>query len=265
MIGRFIHTRQSDAQPLFGFEGAGVVVGHAIHHPRATDGHLQRPASEPAARRRRRIRRFSRVWQRRRFARLDWKVYARTGKAFVRLHQDETNLLCTLAIDNSRSMNFPDRSQTRSARIEIELCTLSGNGVELCDFAGARSSGCCRCLVKMPRRCCHPVVQPSHIAHVQKIIAEFATQQATVMAPALRRLYEAARRSSVLILFSDFLMDDLDAVFAQLRMFRHDRCEVIALHLVHPDEERLPAGAAFRFFDPGGCGAVAMCSGGNSS
>ena len=38
--------------------------------------------------------------------RLDWKVLARTGKAFVRLHQDETNLLCTLAIDASGSMLF---------------------------------------------------------------------------------------------------------------------------------------------------------------
>ena len=76
------------------------------------------------------------------------------------------------------------------------------------------------------------------------------------MAPALRRLYEGARRGSVLMLFSDFLMDDLDAVFARLRMFRHDRWEVIALHLVHPDEERLPVGAAFRFFDPEGDGQV---------
>ena len=38
--------------------------------------------------------------------RLDWKVLARTGKAYVRLFQDETNLLCTLAIDASGSMNF---------------------------------------------------------------------------------------------------------------------------------------------------------------
>ena len=38
--------------------------------------------------------------------RLDWKVYSRTGKAFVRLYQDETNLLCTLALDASGSMAF---------------------------------------------------------------------------------------------------------------------------------------------------------------
>jgi uncharacterized protein (DUF58 family) len=38
--------------------------------------------------------------------RLDWKVLGRTGKPFVRLYQDETNLLCTLALDVSGSMLF---------------------------------------------------------------------------------------------------------------------------------------------------------------
>src|SRR5438046_4095838 len=38
--------------------------------------------------------------------RLDWKVLARTGKSYLRLFQDETNLLCTLAIDASGSMQF---------------------------------------------------------------------------------------------------------------------------------------------------------------
>jgi hypothetical protein len=36
-------------------------------------------------------------------------------------------------------------------------------------------------------------------------------------------------------------------VFAAVRLFRHRQSEVIVLHLVHPDEERLPEGAAFRF------------------
>src|SRR5687767_7108405 len=38
--------------------------------------------------------------------RLDWKVLARTGRAYVRLFQDETNLSCMLALDASGSMQF---------------------------------------------------------------------------------------------------------------------------------------------------------------
>src|SRR5436190_12762069 len=38
--------------------------------------------------------------------RLDWKVLARTGRAYTRLYQDETNLLCTMVVDASSSMQF---------------------------------------------------------------------------------------------------------------------------------------------------------------
>src|SRR5580698_9782717 len=36
--------------------------------------------------------------------RIDWKVLGRTGRPYVRLYQDETNLLCTMLLDSSRSM-----------------------------------------------------------------------------------------------------------------------------------------------------------------
>src|SRR5512136_3001162 len=38
--------------------------------------------------------------------RLDWKVLARSERAYIRLYQDETNLLCTLLVDASGSMRF---------------------------------------------------------------------------------------------------------------------------------------------------------------
>ena len=46
---------------------------------------------------------------------------------------------------------------------------------------------------------------------------------------------------------SDFLMDDIEEVFAALRLFRHRGWDIVVLHVVHPDEERLPEGIAFRF------------------
>src|SRR5688572_33508627 len=48
--------------------------------------------------------------------RLDWKVLARTGKSYLRLFQDETNLLCTLAIDASGSMNFGQAVKSRGSK-----------------------------------------------------------------------------------------------------------------------------------------------------
>ena len=49
------------------------------------------------------------------------------------------------------------------------------------------------------------------------------------------------------MLVSDFLMEDAEEVFAALRLFRHRGWDVVVLHVVHPDEERLPEGMAYRF------------------
>ena len=56
----------------------------------------------------------------------------------------------------------------------------------------------------------------------------------------------------MLLLISDFLMDDLEEVFAALRLFRHRGWEVVILHLVHPDEERLPEGVGLPLRGHGG-------------
>ena len=53
--------------------------------------------------------------------RLDWKVYGRTGRPYLRLYQDETNLTCTLLMDASGSMSFggDDRGpQRRGSKLE---------------------------------------------------------------------------------------------------------------------------------------------------
>jgi hypothetical protein len=188
---------------------------------------------------------------------------ARPGKAFVRLHRDETNLLCTLAIDNSRSMDFPGQSPLDPRGSKLTYARYLATALSQVISLGQDQVGVAM-LGENTGTMLPPGGTPTHVARVQQIIANFATQPATAMAPALRRLCEGACRGSVLMLFSDFLMDDLDAVFARLRMFRHDRWEVIALHLVHPDEERLPVGAAFRFFDPEGGWPGAVLASGNS-
>src|SRR5947209_1894366 len=50
--------------------------------------------------------------------RLDWKVLARTGKAFIRLHQDETNLRLTIVLDASNSMRFGAMNGRDQSKLE---------------------------------------------------------------------------------------------------------------------------------------------------
>lgn len=178
--------------------------------------------------------------------RVDWKVLARTGKAFVRLHQEETNLACTLAIDASGSMDFGAAATPQRHGSKLEYAQYLATALSHVISRGQDRVGLA-VLDGQLRHALPPAGTLSHVAHVQEQIEGLATRPALRMAPALLELFRRSGRRGVLLLMSDFLMEDLEEVFVALRLFRHRRWEVIVLHLVHPGEERLPAGTAFRF------------------
>jgi uncharacterized protein (DUF58 family) len=174
--------------------------------------------------------------------RLDWKVLARTGRSYVRLYQDETNLVCTLALDASGSMAFGGLSgQTKLAYTQYLATALAhviSRGQDQVGLAIAAET---------LREFIAPGSKPTHLAQIYDKIEKVATTPATQMADALRDLFSRLSRRGVLLLMSDFLWDDLEDAFSALRLFRRRYWEVILLHIIHPEEERLPQGAAFRF------------------
>ncbi|MEZ6059316.1 MAG: DUF58 domain-containing protein [Planctomycetaceae bacterium] len=178
--------------------------------------------------------------------RMDWKVYARTGKSYVRLYQDETNLSCTLAIDASRSMLFGADGDSTTQNSKLEYAQFLATGFSHV-IAGAQDHVGIAVLADDLLEAIPPGGAPTHVARVQDAIASIATRESTRLAPGLRSLFERTKSRGVLLVVSDFLIDDAEDTFAVLRLFRHRQFEVILLHLVHPDEERLPEGAAFRF------------------
>jgi uncharacterized protein (DUF58 family) len=178
--------------------------------------------------------------------RLDWKVLARTGKAFVRIHQEETNLSCALAIDASGSMRFgaADRRNAAGSKLEYvqylatalsHVISRTQDQVGLAILNGS--------LVDWLA----PGAMSSHVEHLQQVIEKLETRPSPRMAEGMRNLFERCRRRGVLLLMSDFLMEDVEEVFAALRLFRHRGWDIVVLHVVHPDEERLPQGVAYRF------------------
>ena len=178
--------------------------------------------------------------------RLDWKVLGRTGKSFVRLYQDETNLLCTLALDASGSMQFGARSGGNTAAAKLEYTQYLATAMSYIIVHGQDQVGLA-VLDGRLREHLPPGGTLSHLARVHETIEKLATERTTRMAAGLHELFERSKRRGVLLLMSDFLMDDLAEVFAAVRLFRHRNWEVAVLHLLHPDEERLPEGTAYRF------------------
>jgi uncharacterized protein (DUF58 family) len=184
--------------------------------------------------------------------RLDWKVLARTGRAYTRLYQDETNLSCMLVLDASGSMRFGPGG-TKLEYVQYLATALSQVIGRQQDQVGLAV------VADAVAEFWPPGGTPGHVAHLQALIEGTKTRPATDLAAALRDLFLRLHRRGVLLVLSDFLVDDLEAVFAAVRLFRHRRWEVILLHVVHPQEERLPEGAAYRFEGLEKEGAVA-CS-----
>lgn len=178
--------------------------------------------------------------------RLDWKVFARTGKAYIRIFQDETNLLCTLAMDVSGSMRFGSRSEKDLRGSKLEYAQYLATALSHVISHGQDQVGLAVLTEKL-QELLPPGSTQRHISRVQELIERLQTQPTRTMAPGLRNLFERTTWRGVLLLISDFLMEDLEELFSVVRLFRHRPSEVVLLHLIHPDEERLPEGAAYRF------------------
>ncbi len=200
--------------------------------------------------------------------RLDWKVLARTGRAYVRLYQDETNLNCMLCIDASASMQFgseprglsPRNLDARGLRVRRSLSEAgsprTGSKLEYVQYlATALSHVITRqqdqvglaLLGDGLQQFVEPGSTSTHAARVQSAIEAIETRPTTQLEDGLRDLFGRIARRGVLLIVSDFLVDDLEAAWSGVRLFRHRHWDVVVLHIVHPEEERLPAGAAYRF------------------
>lgn len=178
--------------------------------------------------------------------RLDWKVLGRTGKSFVRIYQDETNLLCTLALDASGSMAFGAPRRGGPVLPKLEYIQYLSTAMSYLIVHGQDQVGLA-VLDETLRTHLPPGGTLTHLARLHEEIEQLVVRPSTTMAGGLRALFEQSKRRGVLLLMSDFLMDDLSDVFATVKLFRHRNWEVAVLHLVHPEEESLPDGTAFRF------------------
>ena len=175
--------------------------------------------------------------------RLDWKVLGRTGRSYVKLYQDETNLLCTACIDSSGSMGFSGFNNKPSKLDFVQRFTAALAYM----IAGQQDQVGLAVIGRGLESCLDPGSTTQHLETLYSTIDALAAKGESNLAQGLHDLFSRSLRRGVLLLMSDFLVDDLDRVFAAVRLFRHRHWEVAILHIVHPEEERLPEGRAYRF------------------
>ncbi len=167
--------------------------------------------------------------------RLDWKVYGKSDKYYIKQYEDETNLRVYLVLDSSGSMGFhgeeaPWSKHTCVAHLAATLGYLfmrQGDAVGAMSFAQ-------EVLQYLPAS-----VRPSHLEDIFRLMDAAPGRGATGLVSALQTISERARPRSLVILLSDMLGADDEALML-LRVLRSRRHEVVVFHALDPAELTLP-------------------------
>jgi uncharacterized protein (DUF58 family) len=179
---------------------------------------------------------------------VDWKVFARTDRHYVRLYDAERNLLTYLVVDKSGSMDFAGAVQTTGSKLEHASRLAAALGylvVREGDEVG----------LSLADTTLHTHLPPSGSwAHLNRMLDSLGRARAdgrTDLGSCLEQVFARIKRRGVLIVFSDFL-DVSPPFWKRIDLFRRSRFDVILFHIVHPEELDLPALAAARFLETEG-------------
>jgi uncharacterized protein (DUF58 family) len=173
---------------------------------------------------------------------LDWRVYARSDRYFIKKFEDETNLRCYFLTDRSPSMEFrsvgytkADYGATLAATLAYFLY-LQGDAVGLLTFDEQVRE-------YLPAR--H---RTGHLRHLMLALEKPAPGKATNLTHPLRRIAEMVRRRSLIILISDFLapLEQLDRELLAVAACGH---ELVVFQLLDPAELTFNFGQASMFQD----------------
>ncbi|HET6512102.1 MAG TPA: DUF58 domain-containing protein [Candidatus Kapabacteria bacterium] len=163
---------------------------------------------------------------------IDWKLFARTDRHYIKQFEEETNLKAYIVVDASKSMNYSSdpkkiitkyRYATLLSAALAYLLMRQQDGVGLAIFDEQLRTF-------MPAR-----LKRTYLTEMLKMLTISEPSNKTATKYALRRVAERLKRRGMVIVISDFL-DDPDETIASMRLIQHMGHEVLAFHVLDPVE-----------------------------
>jgi uncharacterized protein (DUF58 family) len=165
---------------------------------------------------------------------VDWKVWSKTDKLYLKQYEEETNLLSYLLVDTSESMAYR-----------------SGENVTKLQYAQFLASALAYMILKQQdsvglivfddavRRYLKPAGSPSQLKEVIRLLDVTPAREKSDLSVVFHDLAERFKKRGIVAVFSD-LFDDVEKVVSGLKHFRHRRHEVIVFHILDPAEIEFP-------------------------
>ena len=171
---------------------------------------------------------------------VDWKVWAKQDRLYVKQYEEDTNLRACLLVDLSASMAY------------------GGAAITKCDYAATAAAALAYLLLRQQdavgcvsfdesiRQAIPLRTSTSHLTTIARSLEAGEPRDKTSLFAVLRQVAETYPRRGMMILFSDLLVD-VDDLLRGLRLLRQRGHDVLVLHVLDDDELDFPFAGAARF------------------
>lgn len=172
---------------------------------------------------------------------IDWKVYARTDKMFVKKFEEETNLRCQIVIDTSSSMYFPkERKDNELNKLQFSSLAAASLMNLLKKQRDAFGLSLFEDKVNM-----HTKAKSSSthyrllLTYLDKLISNEEMDKKTSTADALHEIADNTHKRSLIVIFSDMFDGSIESeqLFSALQHLKYNKHEVVLFHVVDKKKE----------------------------
>lgn len=174
---------------------------------------------------------------------IDWKIYGRTDRYYIKQYEEETNLKSYIILDASRSMEYASQGNIRKLEYASYIAaSLAYMMIKQQDAVG---------LAVFDETITSYLPPHTTKGYLRQILIELQKLHASKKTGAGKSLHQVAdriRRRGLVIVISD-LLDNPDEVIAALKHFRHKKNEVIVMHVLDPLERSFAFGEDAMFKD----------------
>ena len=160
---------------------------------------------------------------------IDWKLYGKTDRFFVKQYEEETNLRSYILLDTSRSMEYKSNKISKldygnylsAALAYLMINQQDGVGLTLFD--------------NQIQTFIPPRSKPSHVNTILTHLDKTGSGKDTDVGIVLHEMAERIKKRGLIILISD-LFDETENIINGLKHFRHNKQEIIVFHVMDRKE-----------------------------
>ncbi len=175
---------------------------------------------------------------------IDWKVYGRTDKMFIKRFEEETNLRCRIVLDASSSMYFPeDAGEGRAPK--VNKLRFSALGASALMYMLKKQRDAVGLSIFSNEIDFHTKAKSTTVHHrlltaqLQNLLDNPKRNKSTAAAKCLHQIADNIHKRSLVIIFSDMFenAENSEEIFSALQHLKYSKHEVILFHVVDKKQE----------------------------